>query len=470
MSKLVGYRPRNNLSAEARVCEFISLASQELSDVLVSDASYSDISWNVTKAFVVKGLKSQFRLHFVNSNAKVDRGGFRGDPLATPFIDFAKAYIRYRHASEPVSYSATNRRVFGLRCVEAAFRDLGRPPEIWHLASVILTRAVELGTTKRAPTTAYKIGSEIESLYKFCAEMQFLVNAFAWSHGVSYPGRVPTKVTEEFNGRRVEELPNSNAICTLDEKFHASRTWADRVYSCIVALFIAFPIKAHELLQLRVNPEIAVTEAGEDGKHRTEFGLQIWPGKGDSAQVKRLSNPEYATITKQAVQTLREMLAPARELARWYEHNPGRLYLPLHLEHLRKAEWLVVSEVQEILGLSRKTVHQWINDNCIAKRVGERCVMKGRGHGRDLIEVRFSDVERAVLSLLPKDFPYVNGDRGGHRYSEALLVVPVNALHTSRSPWKCMFEAIGYEQFHAWFRQRARKVSPVTLPPGMPSV
>jgi hypothetical protein len=459
VSTLVEFRPRNSTGAEARVREFIDFAGQELTDVLVSNANYSDVSWNVTRTFVVKGLKGQLRLHFVNSDAKVDRGGLRSDPLAAPFVDFAKASIRYRHVVAPVSYSATNRRVFGLRCVEAAFRDLGRPPEIWHLDPVILNHAVELGTTGKAPSTAYKIGSEIESLYNFCVEMQFLATAFTWSHGVFYPGKASTKI-QDLDRRCAGKPPSSNILYAIGEILHASPTWADQIYSHVAALLFAFPIKAHELLQLRVKPEIEVTERGEDREHRLDFGLQIWPGKGHPPQVKWVANPEYTAVAKHAVQTLREMLVPARELARWYEQNPSRLYLSPHHEQLRKAEWLVVSEVQDIVGLSRTAAHQWIDANGIAKRVGERRVSRRRGRGRGLFEVRFGDVERAVLSLLPKDFPYVNGDRCGHRYSEALLVVPVNALHASRSPWKCMFEPIGYEQFYCWLRERIKGVPP----------
>ena len=459
-SELAQTRLHSVFDAEARVCEFIDVANRELNDVLVPDVNYLDTVWNVTKTFVVKGLKSQLKLYFVNSDAKVDRGGFRSDPLAAPFADFARAYIRFRHVAEPVSYSATNRRVVGLRCVEAAFRDLGRSPEIWHLDPVVLARAVELGTAGKAPTTAYKVGSEVESLFKLCAEMRFLANAFTWSHGTPYPGKTSSKVDEEFSRRCAEKFLNSNAVGTFGEGSNASRTWADQVYSCAAILFIAFPIKAHELLQLRVNPEIEVTEAGGNGERRTDFGLQIWPGKGDPPQARWVSNPEYTTIAKQAVQTLRTMLAPARELARWYESNPSRLYLSPHLEHLRKAEWLVVSDVRDILGFSRGAAHQWIDDNGIAKRLGERPVTKGRGHGKGLIEVRFCDVERAVLLLLPKDFPYVNGDSGGQRYSEALLVIPFHALHASKTSLKCMFEVIGYEQFHVWLRDRIKILRP----------
>lgn len=437
--------------------DFVDFASKGLADVLVRNASYSDTTWDVTREFVVKGLKSQFRLHFANSDAKVDRGGFRGDPLATPFIDFAKACIRYRHATAPVSYSATNRRVFGLRCVEAAFRDLGRTPEIWRLDPTIMDRAVELGTTGAALSTAYKIGSELETLYKFCIEMQLLATGFSWSHGVHYPGKASIRVGGKSNDRRAEKSRSPTALHALDEIIDAPRTWADQVYSCIAVLLLTIPVKAHELLQLRVSPEVERTGGGE---HGTDFGLQIWPGKNDPPRVKWVSNPERAVVARRAVQTLREMLAPARELARWYEHSPNRLYLPPHLGHLRQAEWLTVGEVQEIIGVSRTTAYEWIDDKGIAKRVGDRREGRGRGHGKNLTEVRFSDVERAMLSLLPKDFPYVNGDRSGHRYSEALLVAPVNALHATRSPWRCMFEPIGYEQFYKWLRERVKDAPP----------
>lgn len=235
-------------------------------------------------------------------------------------------------------------------------------------------------------------------------------------------------------------------------------------------------------MRVSASDELRDGEPGSPGspaeQHCHDLGYQVTRGvSGDEPFVTSADLLGIITIGKLAEHRL-DAPAGLHEPSRHSELSPpglgGFQNLSPHLEHLRTAEWLVVSEVQGILGFSRNAAHQWIADNSIAKRRGERRVIERRGHGRDLIEVRFGDVERTVLSLLPKDFPYVNGDRGGHRYSEALLVVPFHALHASKTPWKCMFEAIGYEQFHVWLRDRIKNVPPssdeaATLSPEMVS-
>lgn len=59
------------------------------------------------------------------------------------------------------------------------------------------------------------------------------------------------------------------------------------------------------------------------------------------------------------------------------------------------------------------------------------------------IAYRFEDVERAVLSLLPATFPYLPGDPT-LRCEDAMAVMPINAMHSSKRTYACMFTTVDY--------------------------
>jgi hypothetical protein len=69
--------------------------------------------------------------------------------------------------------------------------------------------------------------------------------------------------------------------------------------------------------------------------------------------------------------------------------------------------------------------------------------------------VRFADIEKAVLSMLPRGFPILD-DATGLKYSEALFVVRRNELGTQRGTYRCMLEAVTIGQINTRFGSRAR--------------
>src|SRR5581483_6517210 len=61
--------------------------------------------------------------------------------------------------------------------------------------------------------------------------------------------------------------------------------------------------------------------------------------------------------------------------------------------------------------------------------------------------VRFDEVEKAVLALLPRGFPLLNAARG-LKYSEALCVLQRNALHLTHATYRCVITRMGYGDVH----------------------
>ncbi|MBL6078187.1 hypothetical protein JMJ56_09235 [Belnapia sp. T18] len=456
MNIIVPFRPLASLRAEDQVTAFIDLARTRLNDVLIADTAYSAVSWDVTRAFTTKGDKCERWLHFVPKETRNLKARSSGNALKAPFIEFAKAYVRYRHSAAAVSYGQTFLRLHALRLVEAAFRSVERAPEIWNLDAHVLNRALDLvaGSGSHMP---YKLGNQLEILLQFCAETNLLASSFRWRCQLAKPREIESRLGKEFADRRAKRLPSRAAFDGLAHVFRNPQTAADRLYSAITAICCGIPIRAHEVLQLSVDCEVEAEpfRRGEEGQaeggapenSRPAYGIRVWPGKGNVPHVKWVPDA-FADVVREAVQRLRVECTAAREVAAWYERNPKSLWLPRHLEHLRSCEWILVPEVQAILGLPWVgSAQAWVDGNAIAKRRGDRL----GANGQPLVEVRFSEVERKVLSLLPKDFPYLNGMR--HLpYSNALAVVKLHGLNNYKTSSLCLIEPVGYHQFYGWLR------------------
>lgn len=75
--------------------------------------------------------------------------------------------------------------------------------------------------------------------------------------------------------------------------------------------------------------------------------------------------------------------------------------------------------------------------------------------------VKFSDVERIVLGMIPNGFPFVNKEIGLH-YKDALFVVLENQLHDTLSTYRCMISPVSYHQINIRFGNCESKKSVFT--------
>ena len=62
--------------------------------------------------------------------------------------------------------------------------------------------------------------------------------------------------------------------------------------------------------------------------------------------------PSMVPVVKEAVARIRNATDAAREVARWYESNPTKVYLPVELEHFRGDTLLTKSDMVQLFNLS----------------------------------------------------------------------------------------------------------------------
>ena len=448
MSEVVRYVPRAEFDTQQRVADFIALARDRLT-ALVPNKAWPDQTWDVSSSFVRKGKgNAASMLHFLRNGTVVGRGdATRGEPLPQPFGDFARAFVRYSHATEANTFERLSARLNALRWLEEAFAALGQETDIMALGPEVLVRAVAIAGEGVTPAPKYQRAAILEKIQEFCRDHGFLAIPFAWKHGIPRPKDLPDRLDEAAVRRRAERLPDFQAFQAISMAWNEPQTRRDHLMSAIAAICMCVPIRIHEVLQLRTDCLREDQRRGEDGKPVTVVGIRVWPGKGNPPAIKWVPDI-LVDLARQAVARLLDIGKPARCIARWYSDHTDGIYVPPEFEECRAAGVIGSDQLARLVGMSDGV--KW------ARQKGLRSIPKldwDRGRGRN--RYPFGDVEKAVLNELPRDFPNHNGQHE-HPYSGSLVLVRRAGLKTDLTDEgsAAMFESVTIDQFNNWLSGR----------------
>ncbi len=413
MAEIVHFVPRAELEAEENMKGFVDVCRSRLT-VFGADLNFDSNVWDVSAALEIKKSVRQ-RLIFSNWNTVGNRQWI---PMAEPFLWFAKAYVRYQHAHRPTK--SVSQRLAALRAIELALSENVEPSDPIMITAQILNRASQLCVAKFAQAAAYRVCGQIELLNDFMIRNRLLAAPSRWRNPTARP-RDSVRVGVEFDRHREKKLPSAAALSAVASIFQMATTPGDILTTSIVAILCAAPSRISEVLYLRDDCEVTqiVPSTGKEA-----YGLRWYPAKGAPPMIKWVI-PAMADVVRDAIAKIHNITAPAREIAKWYEAHPTELYLPRRLEHVRGREWITLDEAGEIVFLdpvARGTVSAWCDRNGVPRSKGRveepRC--------------RMADVQAAVLSSLPQNFPWAH-KAAGLKFSEALFAVQPNFMNEGKA-------------------------------------
>ncbi|MCW2393799.1 MULTISPECIES: hypothetical protein [unclassified Sphingobium] len=364
------------------------------------------------------------RVHFTNLET-TRRGNRSADAvdLPEPYLNAAKALLveHLRTTGE----NSPGRMVTVLRILERAFRDLEVPPQIQNLSASILDRAQAIIVERYKD--AWTFGRYLERLaMNTLAPAQITKQRILWKTSIGYQAPVRNdRVNSDGARGRVDKLPNLQAIFDLASVFHDSDYIPDQVVTSWFALAMFAPSRVTEIIGLPVNCETEM-----DGI----YGLSWRPLKGGGDMTKFAVTTENAEIAKIAIKRLKAISEKSRIAHRWYEENPGQLYLPPSFEHLR-GNPLTLWEVAQILGRAHPITQGGRCDRALI-RCG-KTYDDSRLHPERLgrvqhVLVTFETLQDFVLGELPDAFPYVD-KRNELKGSDALFCLPDEAMRGGAS-------------------------------------
>lgn len=429
------FTPKADLDASANLAAFVATCRSQLT-VFGADLHFEDMAWDVTDAVHLKGHgRKRVRIFFSTQETVDDENPTQ---MAEPYASFAKAYVRYMQGMRPTKNPAF--RVAALRALDASLRGGGYSDPI-KVNGDTFNRAARIIAERLSRTTAYRVGAQLEVLAEFMSQHHLTVVPLSWRSFIKRP--IDTvRVGQEFDKRRTEKMPSLAALEALPKAFHVATQPKDVLYSSIAAILCSAPDRINEVLLLAESCEVHdETSAGKEA-----YGLRWWPAKGAEPMVKWII-PMMVPVVAEAIARIRRLTEEARRIARWYESNPKKLYLPPEMEHFRTKELLTMDELREMLFVDtdvRNAARQWCTQNAVV------LLKSGR-----LLMVRFNDVERVVAAGLPTGFPVLNAENR-LKYSEALIVVRRNELHPRKATYRCIVDAVTINQVNTGLGSRSQ--------------
>ncbi|EMQ3543394.1 DNA-binding protein, partial [Escherichia coli O83:H42] len=202
MNNVIVFKSHSDLDAERNVQEFISFCRGKLT-VLGAELKWDSPVW--------KGI-AIFR--------KLDTGcgTFKDEYLLDKnFVDFAKSYIRYQQALNPVKKPGTAITV--LKCLEKALLQVHQNAYVYNTSVIVLDEALQIAGQHYGKNFLYKCGYEIEKLAKFLSEYHFVKCGFlGWVNPVK-PHTKNNYLPEKENEDRKNKLPDERALLAIAEIF-----------------------------------------------------------------------------------------------------------------------------------------------------------------------------------------------------------------------------------------------------------
>jgi len=296
MSEVVQFVPRADRDASANLAEFIRLAKEDLT-AFASGGAWESDKWKHEETIV-----------FATKTAPFDSYSFT--PLAEPFKQFAKAYVRYRYSHRPVKSMAM--MLQALRCVEAGLLAACGRSEISRLTGAVMdVCANKCRDFYFSEDVHHKTGLQMQAIFDFLREKQLVASLPVWRS----PFKKPIILTEDLSDAgetyRNVKLPSNEAMLAVADAFALAEDTESRFYSSIFILLMVAPSRVSEVLALPI--DCVQWENDERGDPQMFLRWQAAKGKGAT---KKWVVRAMQDVVQEAVRRLVEVGEPAREAAR----------------------------------------------------------------------------------------------------------------------------------------------------------
>jgi len=391
MTNVFVFIPRHELAAAENMADFIRGCREELT-LYEPDFDWDENAWPAAG------------ITFGNIDQKNVRGGLE-HVLAQPFLDFAKAYFRYRHTHSPNEHRAEMR---ALKCVERALLQLtgGADPSAINIS--VLDTAQDIAQKHYA--APYAAGRELGLLATFLTDHRLVGRPLNWKSKIRKPlGGVRTGV--KAKARRDAKLPAQEAIDAIADVFARAPSDPDDIFvTSTVAMLLSAPSRITEILELPADCE--VEERKRDGT--PAYGWRFRPKKGGAPMIKWVPDA-MVDIAKEAIARIRTITQPARDFAAWLEKSTRDPYSGL-LQHLG----------------GEATIHRLDAERLLGKNSLGSLPFKEVG-GDEVVSVEgFCIWVRKWSQQQHTDFPFIDANRT-LKWSERLFCFNHNQLHSVKS-------------------------------------
>ena len=384
------FRTKVELECEANLAEFIRYCRHDLT-WLGDDPAFD---WESPKWRGVNWSKVT-----VGKRQTFDES----EQLHPEFIEFAKAYYRYKNSHSP---TGSRMERFALKVLEAALLDLTKSGSIRGLSLQVLDEAAIL--TRRHYTAAfqYHIGRHLMKIASFVSQRKLIpVDVSSWKS----PLRRPSSVRQTGLAGRQDidrKMPSQGALDAMAEIFaNDPDEPRARFASAVWALLMSAPWRISEVSNLHVHAEYE----GLDDQGVPSYAFRYYGSKGFQHDIKWVSKT-MEPVAREAFRRIRDMTQSARELAAHLEATPG---VPFRYDDCPAVGF------HDALSLDDKAAY--LRRPRPKSPIGKLPFWQFRS---------IAEHWEKAWRRIPRDFPYFNKETG-LKWSEALFCMHAHMLHVT---------------------------------------
>lgn len=419
MSNTVIFKPKSSLTAQENLKDFIHLCRDDLT-AFNPGLEWDDLEWESTVEKVTVALFTKLGTNYKNIKSE--------DSLDANYIDFAKAYFRYRFANKP-SLNNKTQLFRAIRVLEKAFLELNQVPDITKTTDVIMDTAEEIVRGHYSKTASYQAGAHLEKLAEFISEKSICENYLDWSTSLK---RAPDNNKTGIEGKRNREkkMPGQDELDALAEIFASNPERPKHKYASSLSLMmLCQPSRVGEMNRLRFDCDDIPTEyldyEDSQGNKSTAYGWRFNAEKGYDPEIKWIPKSMHS-MAKEGLKRIRDMTQPARDFAKLMEEvvNSNSPKFPRHKycpdvpddQPLTRAEMAFALGHEKYINTEDAQIsnlNAWLKNYC------GKSINDGDHTLNTLLNV--------VVEKLPKGFPWIDKSRG-LKWSNTLFVYFKNEL------------------------------------------
>jgi len=426
MSNFISLDNTDNADTQKNLDRFISLAKNELT-VFGKDLTFDDNVWNLSKFIEEKSSKKRIVALFSTYDyASKNTSGKKATnqnivAMKEPFLSFAKSYFRYRFGIK--IFKSPGSIIEPLRILEKALIEVTGDANPNKIDNNVLDKAATLTKAFYLQGRAYRIGGSLAKIGNFLSEKHLTKISIDWRNPIKRPSDT-ARIGKEFDDNRNKKMPSTIGLEVLPEIFIKATSPYEKLATSLIALLICAPNRINEVFLLQYDCE--VIQKDKDGDE--QYGLRWFPAKGAAPMIKWII-PSMVDVAKEAIKRIKETTRQAREVAKWYEEHPDKLYLSKNLKYLRDTK-LGTTEVayiiygkditDENLKQRKQLAIAWMKQHSVSY---EKVVSE--------LTISFECLEKVLLSFLPDRYPYLNKEIG-LKLSDALVLQMINEYHSEK--------------------------------------
>lgn len=426
MNGFIQFEPIETSSSQENLDRFIAMCRDDLT-IFGIDLSFDKNVWDITPYVELKAQKKRTAVVFSTYKfASANKSGHKAThenitTMQEPFLSFAKSYFRYRFGLN--SFRSPGNLLEPLRVLEQALIEIKGTADTNTIDNYVLDKAANITKASYSKERAYRIGGTLEKIGKFLSTKRLTKLHIDWKNPLKRP-ESGSRVGKEADDKRNKKMPSEAGLEAIPEIFNKAITPYEKLTSSLIALLICAPNRINEIFLLPFDCE--VIQKDKDGTE--QYGLRWFPAKGAAPMIKWII-PSMVHVAKEAISRIKKATEHSREVAKWYENNPNKLYISKELEHLRGVELGTTEAAYVIYGknVTEKNLKKrkqlaiaWMKNHSVSyKKIGHNIV------------IHFADLEKVILSLLPERFPYLN-EEIGLKFSESLVLEMTNEYHSNK--------------------------------------